>query len=283
MERDEHEHLGDDLRRGENCSEEEVDHDHVAPQRLELGVVDHADFHEREDDDGQFKAQAHAEHELADKADVILRPPLIGREAEPFGVLERGAQGQRHEQEVAEEHAHHEQSAANREAAQDVFALLELEGGQQEPTEHIDEIRRGDDNASVERDLERHPESADGTKVHEFGALGLDVVEACVVGQDFNSEKEVAAHELGHEVEADARAVGHAELLEEIGAGRAGAQRVGAGKPDELRGGGRGAVFVRALERPGDDGENVLGGNQAHEHQDGDPDDALDENPTKVF
>ena len=43
-----------------------------------IGVAQHADFHQRQQDHRQLEPDSHAEHEFADETDVVFRSPIVG-------------------------------------------------------------------------------------------------------------------------------------------------------------------------------------------------------------
>src|SRR3954451_22183963 len=82
---EEHDDLGDDFGGGEDGAEDQVDDDHVAAAGFQDAIVQHADLDQGKNDDRHLEARAHAEHEFANEADVIIGLPLKSREAEPLG------------------------------------------------------------------------------------------------------------------------------------------------------------------------------------------------------
>ena len=67
--------------------------------------------------------EAHAQHELADKPNVLFGAPLIGLEPEPHRILGRNRQRHRQHDQIAEGNSQQEQSQPKNQTAVDILLL----------------------------------------------------------------------------------------------------------------------------------------------------------------
>src|ERR1017187_1747522 len=77
VERDRHRDLGDHLGGRQHRAQDEREDRDVAPVLGEVRVREDPDLHQEEDNQGELEPEPHAENELADKVDVLVRPPVL--------------------------------------------------------------------------------------------------------------------------------------------------------------------------------------------------------------
>ena len=169
MHRQRHQYLGDDIRRGEDGGQHEVDDYPVHPELGQFLVVEHADLDQKQDDDRQLEGEAHADHEFTDELDVVFRTPHVGPEVQPVGEERSGAERDLHQQEITKRGSKEKQPASDDDGHGEIFFLLLTKCWENKLPEEIQDEWQGDHDTSIKRHLQRHEKSAEWTHRLKLG------------------------------------------------------------------------------------------------------------------
>ena len=127
IERYRHRDLSDHIRWSQNSGDHQNDDKDQLAVLGQRGVIYQTDLDEQQQEDRQFKADAHSQHEFRYKTDIRIGCPLERSKAHLIREPDRRSQGDRQHQIVTESKSHQEETYAQQERLTDIAQLIHLQ------------------------------------------------------------------------------------------------------------------------------------------------------------